>query len=68
MDELADTIHEALCGKKANGIGCVAYRKKSGSHWEFYQERARAVYARLEPQIGAANVLFAVRVALDELL
>lgn len=66
---VADAIHEQMCGmRKPPGAGCVAYRRGSGSHWEFYQEKAGAVWAALEPEIGSANAEFAVRVILEELL
>lgn len=65
---LADVIHAELCGSD-DGWECRRYARGAGdSHWEFYQVKARAVYSRLEPEIGGANVELAVRIVLEELL
>jgi hypothetical protein len=66
---LADVIHDQMCDRRPRPeMKCLAYERMTGGHWEFYQTRAWAVWAALEPEIGEANVEFAVRVILEELL
>jgi hypothetical protein len=64
--KLADVLHAELCDS-TDGAECGRYARGSGPHWEYYQERAAAVYTRLEPVIGGASMLLAVSVILDEL-
>ncbi len=53
--------------RKANGVSCIQYRKGSGGHWEAFQLDAARIWARLEPEIGAAGVELVVAVVLEEL-
>jgi hypothetical protein len=63
-DVLADLIHEQECTRNRP----CGYGLPSHGHDAYYRERADAVYAKLEPEIGAANVLLATRVILEELM
>ena len=61
-EELAGKLHDEGCTRiQPCGFGSV------NEHTGYYQDRARVIMERLEPRIGAANVLFAVDVILEEI-
>lgn len=64
IEELAAEIHAELCGDDS-GRNCPRFNSDS-PHRDYYLACARAIYARLEPEIGSANVVLAVSVILDE--
>ena len=59
--ELSDILHENLCYFAPK---CKCY-SESHSHYLSYQARAKVIMDKLEPEIGAANVVKAARVFLD---
>lgn len=61
IESVADLIHEEVCTR----IRPCGY--PGNRHGAYYQDRARNIYEKLEPEIGAANVLHAVKVILEEL-
>jgi uncharacterized protein DUF4406 len=63
QDALADLIHDAQCTRPRP----CGYGQAGNPHDSYYRELAGTVYGRLEPEIGAANVLIATRVILQEL-
>jgi hypothetical protein len=64
QDALAILIHDEQCTRpRPCGYGLPRH-----GHDAYYHERAEAVYSKLAPEIGAANVLLATRVILDELM
>jgi hypothetical protein len=65
VEEVATLIHSQMC---TDGPECGRYIRDSSTHRVYYQDRARGIFARLEPEIGAANVYLAVSVILDEVL
>jgi hypothetical protein len=66
VEEVAALIHSEMC---IDGPECGRWnRERPSDHRTFYQGQARAIFARLEPEIGAANVFLAVSVTLDVVL
>jgi hypothetical protein len=63
QDALADLINNEQCTRNRP----CGYGLPDHGHDKYYRERAAAVYEKLEPEIGAANVLLATRVILQEL-
>jgi hypothetical protein len=59
-ESLARMIHDEVCDDTPR---CA----RKGEHERYYLDRAQAVIAVLEPEIGIAGVFTAVRVILDEL-
>ena len=62
-EELAGKLHNEGCTR----IQPCGFHEGSNEHAGYYTERARVIMERLEPRIGAANVLFAVDVILEEI-
>jgi len=60
--ELADLIHAEQCSR----LPPCGYGRDT-PHRQYYRDRADALMATLEPEIGAANVMLAVKVVLNEL-
>jgi hypothetical protein len=65
VTQLAGVLHEEHCG---NLPGCRRWDSPASDHRQYYQDRARAITEKLEPAIGRANVVTAVRVILEEML
>jgi hypothetical protein len=63
QDALAGLIHDEQCTRNRP----CGYGLPDHGHDKYYHERAEAVWTKLEPEIGAANVLLATRVILQEL-
>jgi hypothetical protein len=63
LAELAGLIHDAQCTR----VRPCGYGRPGDPHDGYYRELAGTVYGRLEPEIGAENVLIATRVILGEL-
>lgn len=61
--DLANWLHEESCVS----INCPRYYP-GGKHRDYYLEMAERVWARLEPVIGAANILPVVKILLDEIM
>ena len=59
VEVLAEQIHEHMCNDTPQ---CA-----QSEHRSYYRDKAENIIAQLEPEIGLANVLDAVRVVLDEL-
>ena len=57
---LARLIHDEMC---SDTPGCA----RKGEHEQYYRDRAAALIAALEPEIGIANVFTVVRAVIDEL-
>jgi hypothetical protein len=64
-DVLADVLHEEMCNELPR---CGRWGNPASGHQEYYRDKARAIIARLEPEIGIANVSLAARVILGEML
>jgi len=60
VENLAYLMHDELCNDKPR---CA----RGEEHLDYYREKARSIISQLEPEIGHANVYFAVRVVLEEI-
>lgn len=60
---LARLIHDETCGDAER---CARW-ESSRAHRDYYRDRAVVIMAALEPEIGLANVIIAVRVILGEM-
>lgn len=63
LESFACQLHAQLCGDAA---GCSRYREGS-RHYGYYQDKARALVAELEPLTGAAAVPAVVFAVIEEL-
>jgi hypothetical protein len=63
-DGLAELLHDHACTSAAR---CGRYQREGSPHHDFYELRAQNVIAKLEPEIGLANVIIVVRAVLEEL-
>lgn len=66
VDEVAEVIHDQW-GECDSVPAGQCPRWERDEHRGYYQERAAAIYAALEPVIGAAGVTVACRVILAEM-
>jgi hypothetical protein len=64
IEELAQLLHEQLCGDVPQ---CRRWAPNS-KHCSYYLAKAQNISDQLEPAIGPANVLLAVRVITEEQL
>lgn len=64
-EEIADYLHKELCYDITYG-SCGRYTRET-PHRGYYLERGQRIAGTLEPQIGAANVMLAVRAVVDEM-
>lgn len=67
---LADRLHAALCNEE-DSRSCRRWASSHETgvrHRAYYNERAEAIMGKLEPEIGAANVLLAIEVISQEVL
>jgi hypothetical protein len=62
LADLADLIHAEQCTRHQP----CGYDRDT-PHRQYYRDAAEVIAAKLEPEIGAANVMLAVKVVLDEL-
>lgn len=63
IEALASSLHDLFCSRN-----CISATRAFGdSHQRYYYERAHAIYMRLEPKIGVANILPAAEAFVDEL-
>lgn len=63
-ERLAGLLHEEGC---CDVPSCRRWGSAAG-HQQYYRDKARSIIARLEPEIGIANVFTAVRVLMDEMM
>jgi hypothetical protein len=63
-DGLAELLHDHGC---TSAVRCGRYQRPGSAHRDFYELRAQNVIAKLEPEIGLANVIIVVRAVLEEL-
>jgi hypothetical protein len=63
-ERLARLLHRMQCSDVPR---CGRWDRPASDHQKYYRDKARVIIARLEPEIGIANVLLAVEVILDEL-
>ena len=61
---LAGLLHEKLCDSYP---GRPRW-DKSAAHRKYYQDRAQALIAKLEPEIGIANVFTVIPMVIEELM
>jgi hypothetical protein len=66
--EVADFLHRELCYDDAHHPGKCSRYERETPHRDYYYEHARQLWTRLEPEIGAANVLLAVRTVVEVVL
>lgn len=64
-DRLTGFLHDELC---CDTRPCGRWNNPSSGHRQYYRDKACSLIARLEPEIGIANVFTAVRVFADELM
>jgi hypothetical protein len=64
--EIADLLHLELCVDATLTGDCPRYGPGTAHH-AYYRDHAATIWARLEPEIGAANVMLAVTVIMDAL-
>ena len=62
--DLAQLLHDYAC---TSAVRCGRWNREGSAHRDFYEQRARNVIAKLEPEIGLANVIIAVRAVLEEI-
>ena len=63
-EQLINLLHDELCTRhQPCGFG-----QADSMHHKYYQEKAGKLMSRLEPEIGAANVVFAAQVFFDEVV
>lgn len=65
VDDLAVVIHDAQCDSDLPAAQCPRWDRLG--HRGYYQEKAAAISAALEPVIGPAGVTLACRVILEEM-
>jgi hypothetical protein len=67
MQELADAVHDLMCGQTSKQGGCRQY--KAGSpHHDFFQLRAEALTDVLGPLTGSARIIEVVKAVIGEVV
>jgi hypothetical protein len=66
-ENLGSVIHGLVCDSAQTSRGCRRYTEGS-LHHEYYESKAKEIFAGLEPEIGADEVMLAVRVVLGAIL
>ena len=62
MTDLAGFLHDTLCDNRED-----CRRWGDPRHRGYYEDHAKAIHDRLEPEIGSANVKLVIEVLIEEL-
>lgn len=65
---LANDIHDEQCGMGRDPKECYYYSPGTARHQEYYHQKARELFTKLEPLIGAANVWPVIKIVLGEMM